>query len=67
MKLDKIIRSCKEISNLMGSGLYNIDDIADELLESDVISVEDNSELENDLDKAIKILENYNELIKGSK
>ena len=67
MKLDKIIRSCKEISNLMGSGLYNIDDIADELLESDVISVEDNSELENDLDKAIKILENYNELIKWSK
>ena len=62
-KLNKFVDVLKDIQELINSGLYNVDDIADELLESGAID-NDPYIFDTALDETIEILENVSKLIK---
>jgi hypothetical protein len=59
--MDELIKSLESISSLMGSSLFSVGDIEDELLECGTINKYED-ELEVDLDKVIKYLKMINDL-----
>ena len=62
-QLLQVINVLKDIQELINSGLFNIYDIADELLESGAID-NDPYIFDTALDETIEILENVSKLIK---